>query len=127
MTCNNGGLVAVAFSPRYATTGRFYVAYDDSGCNLVIAHYRVSANPDRADPSSAQIVLSVPMAQPGVLGHAGCQLSFSPIDGSLYVSIADGSNGGDPQHLAQNPATLPVTRRVRLRRASPSPSTHRNQ
>jgi len=103
--CANGGLLSVAFPPAYAATGRFYVAYNDVGCNLVVARYRASSDPDMADPASGSVILSIQMAVPGELGHSGGQLAFGP-DGFLYVSMGDGSNGGDPDNLAQDPSTL---------------------
>ena len=102
--CN--GLHSIAFPPQFGSTGRLYVAYENTDCSLVLARYHVSADPDVADPGSGQVILTVPMAEFGVGGHAGAELAFGPNDGYLYVSIGDGSNDGDPGNLAQDPGSL---------------------
>lgn len=93
------GLLGLAFHPRYRDNGFFYVNYTDLNGNTVIARYRVSSTePNRADPSSAQIVLQI--AQP-FANHNGGQLLFGP-DGYLYIGMGDGGSGGDPGNRAQN-------------------------
>jgi len=96
------GLFSVAFPPDYATSGRFYVDYTNAAGNSVIARYRVSDDPNRADPASAEVLLTV--EQP-YANHNGGQLAFGP-DGFLYIGFGDGGSGGDPQDNAQNPASL---------------------
>jgi glucose/arabinose dehydrogenase len=57
--CGERGLLSVAFHPRYAENGFFYVDYIDVAGNTVVARYSVSAgNPDRADPASAHVILT---------------------------------------------------------------------
>ena len=97
------GLLSVAFHPNYTSNGYFYVYYTDKSSpvyNLTIARYSVSADPDVADPASAQIVLGVP--HPTNTNHNGGQLAFSPLDGYLYAGTGDGGAGGDPPNNAQN-------------------------
>jgi glucose/arabinose dehydrogenase len=101
--CGERGLVSVAFPPGYAAKGHFYVNYTDKAGNTVVARYRLTTNPDIADPDSEQIVLKVP--QP-YANHNGGQLAFGPNDGYLYIGMGDGGSGGDPQNRAQNPAEL---------------------
>jgi glucose/arabinose dehydrogenase len=96
------GLLSVAFHPRYAQNGLFFVDYTDRNGDTRIVRYHVSADPDRADPASAQLVLTV--AQP-YANHNGGLVMFGP-DGKLYVGMGDGGSGGDPQGNGQNPATL---------------------
>lgn len=97
------GLLSVAFHPRYAANGRFYVDYTDAHGDTRVVRYTVSAaDPDRADPASAQLVLTV--AQP-YANHNGGLLMFGP-DGYLYVGMGDGGSGGDPQGNGQNPNAL---------------------
>ena len=99
------GLLGIAFHPNYRTNGYFYINYTRAGDGAtVIARYRVSAaNPDLADPGSAQVLLTVD--QP-YANHNGGQLLFSPVDGYLYVGMGDGGSGGDPLNHAQNINTL---------------------
>lgn len=92
------GLLSVAFHPDYAANGLFYVDYTDLNGDTVIARYRVSLNPDAADPASAIILLTIP--QP-FSNHNGGQLQFGP-DGNLYIGMGDGGSGGDPLNNAQD-------------------------
>lgn len=95
---NEQGLLSVAFHPQYAQNGRFFVGYTDRDSNNVVAAYRVSADPDRADPTSGEVLLAVPdPAQ----NHNGGLLKFGP-DGFLYVGMGDGGGGGDPWKNGQN-------------------------
>ena len=97
------GLLGVAFPPGYATKGYFYVNYTRAGDGAtVVARYRVTQDPDVADPSSEEVLLLI--AQP-FGNHNGGQIAFGP-DGFLYIGMGDGGDGGDPQGNAQNPETL---------------------
>ena len=98
--CGEQGLLGLAFHPHYAQNGFFYVDYTrKSDGATVIARYSVSAtDPNRADPSSAQILLTIP--QP-FSNHNGGQLQFGP-DGYLYIGMGDGGSGGDPGNRAQD-------------------------
>ena len=89
------GLLGLAFHPQYALNGHFYVNYTRSPDGwTVIERYTVSAaNPDAADPTSGQTLLTV--QQPKVFHNAG-NLAFGP-DGYLYVAFGDGGNWCLPQ------------------------------
>jgi len=94
------GLLSMAFDPRYASNGRFYVNYTNASGDTRVVRYRVSgADPDRAAASSARVLLRVD--QP-YSNHNGGQLQFGP-DGRLWVGMGDGGSGGDPQRRAQDP------------------------
>jgi glucose/arabinose dehydrogenase len=94
------GLLSMAFHPRYASNGRFYVNFTNPAGDTRVVRYRVSAgDPDRADTSSARVILRV--GQP-YDNHNGGQLQFGP-DGRLYVGMGDGGSSGDPQKRAQDP------------------------
>lgn len=105
-TVGERGLLALAFHPRYRQNGFFYVFYTDLESSLVLARYRVSADPDRADPASARIILRVPSE---FQNHNGGQVLFGP-DGYLYLSLGDGggegNTGKDPRCNAQQGTTL---------------------
>jgi glucose/arabinose dehydrogenase len=96
------GLLGLAFHPNYVANGFFYVSYTDTGGDSVIARYSVSLDPNRADPGSGVILLTIP--QP-FSNHNGGQLHFGP-DGYLYIGIGDGGSGGDPQNNGQDLGTL---------------------
>ncbi len=100
--CGERGLLGLAFHPQYAANGYFFVDYTNAAGNTVVARYRVSGNPDVADPASATVVLSQP--QP-FTNHNGGEIAFGP-DGYLYVALGDGGSGGDPQDNGQDLGTL---------------------
>ena len=97
------GLLGLAFHPKYATSGLFFVNYIDLDGNTVIARFHVSANdPNRADPSSEMDILHVKQPYDN---HNGGGLAFGP-DGYLYIGLGDGGSEGDPLRNGQNLQTL---------------------
>jgi len=96
------GLLGLAFPPNYAGKQHFYVNYTNLAGHTVIARYRVTADPDRADPSSETILLLI--EQPYDNHNGGC-LRFGP-DGYLYIGAGDGGSGGDPHYHAQSRGSL---------------------
>jgi glucose/arabinose dehydrogenase len=93
------GLLGLAFSPDYATDKSFYVCYNDLSWNVTVARYKVSANADVADPSSAQIIMVEKHSD--YSNHNGGMLAFGP-DRMLYASVGDGGYAGDPYGAGQN-------------------------
>lgn len=97
------GLLGLAFHPRYSDNGRFFVHYSaQPDGDTQVEEYRVSADPDRADPMSAISLLTVDQPAPV---HNGGMLTFGP-DGMLYLGLGDGGPGNDPREEGQNPSTL---------------------
>ena len=96
------GLLGLAFPPDYTASGRFYISYTDLASDSRLVRYRRSADPNRADPASAEILLAVD--QP-YLNHNGGHIEFGP-DGMLYLGLGDGGNSGDPGDRAQDDQTL---------------------
>ncbi|MGC1374936.1 MAG: PQQ-dependent sugar dehydrogenase, partial [Anaerolineales bacterium] len=93
-TGNEQGLLGLAFDPNYATNGYFYIVYTNQSTvgDDVLARYKVSSgDPDVADFSSAQILLTVSEPEEN---HNGGMLAFGP-DGYLYFGLGDGGGGGD--------------------------------
>jgi uncharacterized protein (TIGR03437 family) len=101
--CGERGLLSVAFPPGYSSKGHFYVNYTNTAGNTVVARYRITSNPDVADPASETILLTI--NQP-YSNHNGGQLAFGPRDGYLYIGMGDGGSGGDPQNNAQTRSAL---------------------
>ncbi|MDZ7361664.1 MAG: PQQ-dependent sugar dehydrogenase [candidate division KSB1 bacterium] len=100
---NEEGLLGLAFHPDYKNNGYFYVNYTaNPPRRTVIARYRVTSNPNQADPNSEFIVLQ--FEQP-FSNHNGGQLAFGP-DGYLYIATGDGGSGGDPNNNGQSLQTL---------------------
>jgi glucose/arabinose dehydrogenase len=96
------GLLSVAFPPNYEVSGYFYAWYTGLGGGMVLSRFRVTEDPNVADPDSEQILLIVP--QP-FDNHNGGRLQFGP-DGMLYLGLGDGGGAFDPQNNGQDGSTL---------------------
>ncbi|MBE2197645.1 MAG: PQQ-dependent sugar dehydrogenase, partial [Anaerolinea sp.] len=93
------GLLSVAFHPRYAENGYFYVNYTNTNGRTVVSRFQVSAdNPNLASANSELILLTIP--QP-YANHNGGQVKFGP-DGYLYVGMGDGGSANDPLRAGQD-------------------------
>ena len=87
------GLLGLAFHPRYAENGRFFVNYTDPAGDTHISEFRAQpASSDSADPGSERQLLFVVQPFPN---HNGGGLAFGN-DGRLYIALGDGGSGGDP-------------------------------
>ena len=106
---SESGLLGLAFHPDYANNGKFYVNVTvDNGSDpgpfaTHIREYRVSSNPDVADPTSKREILS--FDQP-FGNHNGGWIDFGPHDSYLYIASGDGGSGGDPLNSGQSLNTL---------------------
>jgi glucose/arabinose dehydrogenase len=92
------GLLGLAFHPDYGRNGYFFAHYSDRNGDTVVQRFSVSADPNRAELSSAVIVLTHPQPYGN---HNGGQISFGP-DGHLYVGLGDGGLASDPHDNGQN-------------------------
>jgi glucose/arabinose dehydrogenase len=88
--CGEQGLLSVAFHPRFARNGRYYVNYTDRNGDTRVVEYR-------GRKRLRQILF---VDQP-YSNHNGGQNMFGP-DGRLYVGMGDGGSAGDPEDRAQN-------------------------
>lgn len=96
------GLLGLAFHPKYATNGVFYIFYTTrqpgNALRDVLARCSVSAeSPDRANPGCVEMI-SIPDF---ATNHNGGMIEFGK-DGYLYVGTGDGGGAGDPQRTAQD-------------------------
>jgi glucose/arabinose dehydrogenase len=94
------GLLGLAFHPKYAQNGRFFVYYTDilasPGDQHLVEYQRSATDPNVADPKEVQTLFVEPDAESN---HNGGMIEFSPKDGYLYVGMGDGGGAGD-QHGA---------------------------
>ena len=117
-----GGFSGLAFSPTYATDGKFYTfdteVFNSNGTaadfsspeiapttgivpnnQILIRQWTVSANPNVANLSSTALLR---INHPDT-NHQGGSLKFGP-DGVLYIGLGDGGGGNDFSGSASNDA-----------------------
>lgn len=104
-----GGLLSLAFHPKFKQNGRAFISYLATHSNaatpalkfkLVIAEMRVQG--DKADKSSIRPILQIVKKFP--VHHAG-HIKFGP-DSMLYIGTGDGGSKNDKDGNAQNPRSL---------------------
>lgn len=98
-TSGEGGLLSMAFDPRFALNGYVYLYYIDTSQNITIERFTASSNVNLANPTSGLVIISIP--HPNFTNHFGGTVAFGP-DGFLYLGTGDGGGGGDPARNAQN-------------------------
>lgn len=104
---NEEGFLGLAFHPRYKTNGEIYVFYTPKKApqkhTNFLSRFRVSRDdPDRADPSSEEVLLRV---EHPFWNHDGGTVAFGP-DGHLYLALGDGGAADDPFDNGQNLKSL---------------------
>lgn len=96
-SCDECGLLGLAFDPQYATNRYFYVNYTEQVSGQVysvVARYTANAaNPDLADPASELRLIRVVQPENN---HNGGWLAFGA-DNYLYIATGDGGGAND-QH-----------------------------
>jgi glucose/arabinose dehydrogenase len=103
---NEEGLLGLAFHPRYAENGQFFVYYSaregQTGRRSVVSRFRVSkGDPRRADPAGEERIWQ---SAPDPFGnHNGGHIDFGP-DGFLYITLGDSGAADDPLVSGQNPS-----------------------
>jgi glucose/arabinose dehydrogenase len=99
------GLLGLAFAPDYATTGDFYVDYNQrkgDGDLAIVEYTDVGTRP--VDPNSGRMVLEIVKPYEN---HNGGMLEFGR-DGDLYISVGDGDSGVNvpPGYYSQDLGSL---------------------
>jgi glucose/arabinose dehydrogenase len=94
------GLLGLAFHPDYAANGKLYLNLTNENGDTEIWELTRSGDPNRADPASQRVLLTVPR-DPAFSNHNGGWIGFGP-DGLLYIATGDGGSGNDPANNAQN-------------------------
>ena len=95
------GLLSIVAAPDYASSGKVYVYYTDSGGDIRIDEFTRSAvDPEVADPATRRNVLTIEHSQ--ISNHNGGQLHFGA-DGCLWVTTGDGGGGERPVQQRPEP------------------------
>jgi glucose/arabinose dehydrogenase len=104
-TSGEQGLLAIAFSPNFATDRTFYLHMNNTSGDTEIRRYQTfNGNAALADTSTSDIILTIEQPD-GVTNHKGGMLAFTN-DGHLLVGMGDGGGGGDPFANGQNQTSL---------------------
>ena len=103
-TWGEGGLLSVAFHPKFKQNRKFYVNYTSVGVfSTIVSEFTMKASdPEVADPASEKILLTI--AQP-YNNHDGGQILFDT-EGYLLIGMGDGGSAGDPSDFGQNKLNL---------------------
>ena len=101
--CGHRGLIDIAFPPSFADSQQFYLSYTNIEGHTVVSRFSTSPDPDRADPDSEEVVLTID--QPAE-HHNGGHMAFGPLDGYLYLASGDGGSFSYPDNPALDPGTL---------------------
>ncbi len=108
--CDELGLLSFAAHPEYPSNGIFFVSYTGQEGQNVIERYRVSDDPNLAQPESGVVILEV--EQPGP-SHNGGHIAFG-LDGYLYIGIGDGDFIED-EEFDENPLVNLVSQDLGVR------------
>ena len=111
------GLLSVAFSPQFETTGKLYVYFTNKKGNEVVWELHARKGAASVRPGHRQL-LEIPDTESN---HNGGQLQFGP-DGMLYIGDGDGGGGGD-RHGAHGNGQNPGVLLGKLMRIDPSTRT----
>ena len=96
------GLLGLAFHPRFAENGQFFVDYTDLNGNTVISRFGADPSADHIGASSEKVLLRIDQPYPN---HNGGELAFGA-DSLLYIGVGDGVSAGDPLGAGQRLNTL---------------------
>lgn len=99
-TTGERGLLSLAFDPKFASNGYFFIYFTDLIGNITVERWSAgSATSNVAQAGSGIQIISIP--HPGQSNHNGGLVSFGT-DGYLYLATGDGGGAGDPPRNGQN-------------------------
>jgi glucose/arabinose dehydrogenase len=108
-SCNECGLLGMAFHPEFAKNGLIYLSFTEGSENALISYVARFRSADgglsfafKAGVPERKNILQ--LAQP-YSNHNGGHIAFGP-DGFLYFGLGDGGSGNDPRNHGQDAATL---------------------
>ena len=100
-----GGLLSIAFHPRFRSHPQLWAAYTTDGGDVRVARFRAATSgAARVRASTGRKVITV-QHPPQFSNHYGGQLVFDR-GGLLLMSTGDGGGGGDPFDHAQDRTSL---------------------
>jgi uncharacterized repeat protein (TIGR03806 family) len=102
----DGGLLGMAFHPQWPTTREIYLYYTAPGSGgnpltTVVSRFIIDNTTQPVSPVEQQLIT---VAQP-YTNHKGGDIAFGT-DNSLYISLGDGGDGGDPENHGQDTTDL---------------------
>ena len=101
-TTGERGLLGLAFDPNYSSNGLFFITYNRSDGDVILAERKVSTgDANVANPSYERVILRIEHSSAS--NHNGAWIGFNP-DGYLYMSTGDG--GGAVNKDAQDKNSL---------------------
>ena len=101
--CGERGLIGIAFPPDYPAKQHFYVSYTNVDGHTIVSRYATTSDPDRADPDSEEILLTIDQPYDS---HNGGRIVFGPKDGYLYIGSGDGGSYSYHENNSQDPNSL---------------------
>ena len=100
-----GGLLSIAFHPRFRSRPFLWAAFTTNGGDVRVARFRASTSGAARVPASTGRRVITVQHPPQFSNHYGGQLAFDR-NGLLLVSTGDGGGGGDPFDHAQDRTSL---------------------
>lgn len=102
-TAGEGGLLGLAFHPRFSAVPRFWLTYTEPDGDLVLA--RGSARRAGAAKARTRVKVLLRIRHPEFRNHFGGHLTFAP-DGTLLMGTGDGGGSGDARDKARKKTSL---------------------
>jgi uncharacterized repeat protein (TIGR03806 family) len=102
-----GGLLGLAFHPKFAQNGKLYVTWTTTGAASPVNMMSTIGelhSPDNGVTFDSYKEIVAPFPQP-FTNHDGGGIAFGK-DGFLYFSFGDGGDADDTAHHGQNPNTM---------------------